>query len=108
MYGKCRQARTFAGAVVARIERKYYEVNIISQELALHGRVCKYDGMLLFEASHTRLRATSAKIAGISTMHEAYVEDLWLPRFELSDSIYMTTFIVFQLKVRPSLNRKSS
>lgn len=41
---------------VARIERKYNEVNIISQELtALHGRVCKY-GMLLSEVvSHARI-----------------------------------------------------
>ncbi|OAD60468.1 hypothetical protein WN48_05440 [Eufriesea mexicana] len=87
--------RPLSETYVARIERKYNEVNIISQKLALHGRVCKY-GMLLFEAvSRTGLRVTSAKIVSISTVHEAYVEDM-AASIEPSDSIYMTTkFIVF-------------
>ena len=95
-----KRIRSLKGEICAvYIERKHNEVNVISQELALHGCVCKY-GMLLFEAvyashthkhihpcTHTRVRASSAKIADISTIHEAFTWKTWLPEFELSDSI---------------------
>lgn len=88
-------------ACVACIERKYNEVNIINQELALHGRVCKY-GMLLFEAV-SQLRVTSAKIVSISTIHEAYVEDMAASiralEFDLHDN---KVHRFFKLRVRPS------